>query len=83
VTKLALAPRGAQLHPVVVNGTVGAVVSFDGRPFSILAVTVVDGRIVEIDGLRDPDRVSRVAAAAVSDSPGGSADGAADEPAGH
>ncbi len=63
VAKLARAPRGAQLHPALVNGAVGAVVTLDGRPFSVLAFTVVDGKIVQIDGIRDPDRVRRVAAA--------------------
>jgi RNA polymerase sigma factor (sigma-70 family) len=63
VAKLARAPQGAQLHPALVNGTVGAVVSLDGRPHSVLAFTVVGGKIVEIDGIGDPDRVRRLAAA--------------------
>lgn len=62
VTKLARAPRGAQLHPALVNGTVGTVITLDGRPFAILAFTVVDDRIVAIDGIRDPDRVRRLSA---------------------
>src|SRR6266540_1164115 len=67
VAKLARAPRGAQLYPALVNGTVGAVVTIDGRPFSVLAFTVVNGKIVEIDGIRDPDRVRRVAAAVLTE----------------
>ncbi len=67
VAKLARAPRGAQLHPALVNGTVGAVVTIDGRPFSVMAFTVVNGKIVEIDGIRDPDRVRRVAAAVLTE----------------
>jgi Sigma-70, region 4 len=67
VAKLARAPRGAQLHPALVNGTVGAVVTIDGRPFSVLAFTVAGGKIVEIDGIRDPDRVRRVAAAVLTE----------------
>ena len=63
VAKLARAPRGAQVHPALVNGMVGAVATLNGRPFSVLAFTVVNGKIVEIDGIRDPDRVRRVAAA--------------------
>jgi RNA polymerase sigma-70 factor (ECF subfamily) len=62
VAKLARAPRGAQVHSVLVNGTVGAVISLDGRPFSVMAFTVAGGKIVEIDGIRDPDRVGRLAA---------------------
>jgi RNA polymerase sigma factor (sigma-70 family) len=67
VAKLARAPRGAQLHPALVNGTVGAVVTIDGRPFSVMAFTVAGGKIVEIDGIRDPDRVRRVAAAVITE----------------
>jgi hypothetical protein len=60
VAKYARAPRGGRLFPVLVNGVVGAVVTIDGHPFSILAFTVVDDRIVAIDGIRDPDRVRRL-----------------------
>jgi RNA polymerase sigma-70 factor (ECF subfamily) len=63
VAKLAHSPRGAQLHRVLVNGTPGAVITMNGRPFSVLAFTVVDGKIVQIDGIRDRDRVRRIAAA--------------------
>jgi RNA polymerase sigma factor (sigma-70 family) len=61
VARLARAPRGAQLHPALVNGTVGAVITIDGRPFSVLAFTVTGDKIVQIDGIRDPDRVRRLA----------------------
>jgi RNA polymerase sigma-70 factor (ECF subfamily) len=63
VVKLARAPRGARLHPALINGAVGAVITLDGQPFSVLAFTVVDDKIVEIDGIRDPERVRRIAAA--------------------
>jgi RNA polymerase sigma-70 factor, ECF subfamily len=32
----------------------------DGRPFSIGAVTVRDGKIVELDYLADPERLARL-----------------------
>jgi DNA-directed RNA polymerase specialized sigma24 family protein len=35
----------------------------NGRPFSVLAFTVANGRIVEIDVIADPERVGRTAAA--------------------
>jgi RNA polymerase sigma factor (sigma-70 family) len=54
---------GARLHPALVNGAAGAVVTVAGRPFAILGFTVADGRIVEIDAIADPDRVARIAAA--------------------
>lgn len=52
VSRFARAPRGAELHPVLVNGRIGKLVTIDGRPFSILVFTVVDGRVVEIDAVR-------------------------------
>ncbi|OMC26285.1 RNA polymerase subunit sigma-70 [Mycobacterium colombiense] len=52
VSRFARAPRGAELHPVLVNGRIGKLVTIDGRPFSILVFTVADGRVVEIDAVR-------------------------------
>ncbi len=48
------------VHPVLVNGAAGAVTTRDGRPFSIGAVTVRGGRIVELDFLSDPERLARL-----------------------
>lgn len=66
VAKLAREPLGAQVRPVLVNGTVGRMVTIDGRPHSVLAFTVVDGKIVEIDAIVAPERVSRIAAAVLT-----------------
>jgi RNA polymerase sigma factor (sigma-70 family) len=57
----------SQLHPALVNGAAGAVVTVGGRPFAVLGFTVVEGRIVEIDAIADPDRVRRIAAAVLGD----------------
>jgi len=54
---------GADLHPALVNGAAGAVVTVGGRPFAVLGFTVAEGRILEIDAIADPERVRRVAAA--------------------
>ena len=62
VAKLAREPLGAQVHPVLVNGTVGRVITIGGRPHSVLAFTIADGKIVEIDAIGEPERVSRIAA---------------------
>jgi hypothetical protein len=43
------------------------VITLDGRPFSVVAFTVVNSEIVEIDGIRDPDRVRTVAAAVLTE----------------
>jgi RNA polymerase sigma factor (sigma-70 family) len=58
---------GADLHPALVNGAAGAVVTVGGRPFAVLGFTVAEGRILEIDAIADPDRVRRVAAAVLGD----------------
>ena len=42
----------------LVNGTVGLVSAPGGRPFSVLAFTIRDGRIVELDILADPARLA-------------------------
>jgi len=62
VAKLAREPLGAQVHPVLVNGTVGRVITIGGRPHSVLAFTIADGKIVEIEAIGEPERVSRIAA---------------------
>jgi RNA polymerase sigma-70 factor (ECF subfamily) len=61
------ASPGAQLHPVLVNGAAGVVVTLGGRPFAVLGFTVANGKIAEIDGIADPERVRRIAAAVLSD----------------
>ena len=73
----------AHLHPfarpVLVNGAPGVVVAPDGRPFSLMAFTVVGGRIAAIDALADPERLAAIDLAAVgaggegagSEQPGG------------
>ena len=57
----------AHLHPALVNGAAGAVVTVNGRPFAVLGFTVTEGRIVEIDAIADPERVRRIAAAVLGD----------------
>ncbi|MGW7238020.1 RNA polymerase sigma factor SigJ [Streptomyces sp. NPDC054804] len=45
---------------VLVNGTVGVVTMPEGRPLSVSAVTVVDGRITEMYILADPARLEHL-----------------------
>jgi RNA polymerase sigma factor (sigma-70 family) len=47
-------------HRVLVNGAVGMISTRDGQPFSIAAVTVRGGRIVEMDFLADPERLAQL-----------------------
>jgi RNA polymerase sigma-70 factor (ECF subfamily) len=48
------------VRPVLVNGLAGAVVAPKGQVQVVMAFTVVDGRIAEIDVLADPDRLRDV-----------------------
>jgi RNA polymerase sigma-70 factor (ECF subfamily) len=48
------------VHPALINGAVGAVTTRDGRPFSVAAVTVVDGKILELDFVSDPARLAQL-----------------------
>lgn len=48
------------MHRALVNGTPGMVTLRDGRPFSVGAVIVRGGRIVEIDFLADPERLAQL-----------------------
>jgi hypothetical protein len=60
-----------------VNGAARVIVSIDGRPVNVMGFAVVDGRIVEIDAIADPERVGRIATAGLGDqqSRGRSVDG--------
>jgi RNA polymerase sigma-70 factor (ECF subfamily) len=48
---------GLDIRPALINGVAGAVAFRHGRPFSIGAVTVRNGKIVELDFLADPERL--------------------------
>jgi hypothetical protein len=56
----------ATVHPALVNGAAGVVVTVGGRPLSVMGFTVKDGVIVAIDGLdgldglADADRLGRL-----------------------
>jgi len=51
---------GLDLRPVLVNGAVGMVTFRNGEPFSVGAVTVRGGKIVELDFLADPERLRQL-----------------------
>jgi hypothetical protein len=48
------------VRPALINGAVGMVSTREGRPFSVGAVTVRDGKIVELDFLADPERLAKL-----------------------
>ena len=51
---------GLDMRPVLVNGAVGMVTFRNGEPFSVGAVTVRGGKIVELDFLADPERLRKL-----------------------
>jgi hypothetical protein len=54
---LSYAQIGLDIRPALINGVAGAVTFLDGEPFSIAALTVRNGKIVELDFLADPERL--------------------------
>jgi RNA polymerase sigma factor (sigma-70 family) len=48
------------VRPALVNGVAGVVVAPQGRPFSVMAFTVANGKVVAIDALSDPDRLAQL-----------------------
>ena len=46
------------VHPALVNGAAGVVITFDGTPVSVVGFTVVNDRIIAIDALADPERIA-------------------------
>jgi RNA polymerase sigma factor (sigma-70 family) len=51
---------GLVTKPALVNGALGAVSTRNGEPFAVGGYTIRGGRIVEIDILADPERLSRL-----------------------
>jgi RNA polymerase sigma factor (sigma-70 family) len=51
---------GLEMHPVLVNGSPGFFTTRNGEPFSIGGFTIRGGRIVALDILADPARLSRL-----------------------
>ena len=48
------------VRPALVNGAAGAVVAPHGRVFSVMAFTVTNGKIAQIDALLDPERLEQL-----------------------
>jgi RNA polymerase sigma factor (sigma-70 family) len=48
------------VRPALVNGAAGAVVAPHGRPFSVMAFIVTNGKITQIDALVDPERLAEL-----------------------
>ena len=57
---LAFSRLDIEVRPALVNGAVGTVTFRDGQPFTIAGFTIRNRRIVEMDIITDPERLSRV-----------------------
>ena len=57
---LSFARLAPYARPALVNGGAGAVVVPQGRPFAVMGFTVTDGKIVDINVLSDPLRISQI-----------------------
>jgi RNA polymerase sigma-70 factor, ECF subfamily len=62
---------GAVLHPVLVNGAAGVVVTLDGQPLTVMSFTIADGKVTGIDAISDPGRVRGLAAAVLPEGTAG------------
>jgi RNA polymerase sigma-70 factor (ECF subfamily) len=67
VARQARAIPTAVVRPALVNGVAGVVITVGGRPFAVMGFIVAEGKIVEIDAIADPERVTQLAAAVLSD----------------
>jgi RNA polymerase sigma factor (sigma-70 family) len=55
---IATASPLADFTPVLVNGVAGMLITFKGRPVSLVAVTVTGSRITAMDGIADTGRLA-------------------------
>ena len=67
LTGLSSGLRVARLHPALVNGAAGTVITVRGRPFTVMGFTIVNGKIAEIDAIGDPERVRAITAGFFTD----------------
>ncbi|MGH2377369.1 MAG: sigma-70 family RNA polymerase sigma factor [Candidatus Limnocylindria bacterium] len=59
--------QSLHLHPAVVNGSAGVVVTMKGRPLAVVGFTIAGGRILEMDAIIESERVRRIAAPVLSE----------------
>jgi RNA polymerase sigma factor (sigma-70 family) len=57
----------AEVLPALINGAAGAVITRREIPALIMAFTICDGKIVEIDSIGDPERVRKLAAGVLTE----------------
>jgi RNA polymerase sigma-70 factor (ECF subfamily) len=57
---LAFSRLDIEVRPALINGAAGTVTFRDGQPFAIAGFTIRNRRIVEMDIIADPERLSRI-----------------------
>jgi len=57
---MSYAPMARLARPVLVNGAPGHLIAHDGKPLVVIGVTSRNGKIIEINILADPERLSRL-----------------------
>lgn len=63
---LAFVRPTADIRPALINGVAGVVVITAGRPVAVMGFTIAGGRITEINGITDPERIRQLAVYAAS-----------------
>jgi RNA polymerase sigma-70 factor (ECF subfamily) len=58
-----------ELRPAVVGGDAGVIAMLGGEPMSVIGFTIVEGKIVEIDAIADPERVRKIVAGVLAEEP--------------
>jgi len=53
------------VRPATINGAAGAVIFMRNRPVAVMAFVVAEGKVVEIDAIADPGRLSKLDLSAV------------------
>src|ERR687885_637848 len=67
VARMAAKGRARAAQPALVNGAVGVVVAPRGRLLMVLGFTIRRGKIVEIDGVADPEQLRQLDLAVLDD----------------
>jgi RNA polymerase sigma-70 factor (ECF subfamily) len=57
---ITFAQPNSVVRPTLVNGAAGALIYQEGEPTVIMAFTVSEGRILEIDAINDPARIRQL-----------------------
>ena len=60
------ARQSASVVHVLVNGAAGALIVESGQLVTVMGFTVSGGKIVEIDGIVDPERLRRIDLGAIT-----------------